>query len=176
MQLGIKVGPVNWRAKLCAGRAIAHVEVYYDLRRGDEYLPLYAWLRAHGVRAGLHASTALDDGLMPNLATADDGVRRASAALFARIVDVAAAEGMAYVVIHPGSTRNWGIRGGRTFRQDRATPAREANRRAIDEVLALAAYARARDLELLPENLPAYDFAAYDPEDRTEVIDVGFLP
>ena len=59
MHLGIKVGPDNWREKLLNGLSVRHVEVYHNFSLTDDYAPLYAWLRANGVQARLHASTLL---------------------------------------------------------------------------------------------------------------------
>ena len=176
MYLGIKVGPDNWREKLVNDLDIRYVEVYLDLAELDAYPPLFAWLSERGVKAGLHASTALDGGLMPNLATADSSIRRASAALFRCIIDIAADRELRFVVVHPGSFYNWGIRQGHTFRTGAPTPSQEGTSLAIHQVLALAAYGRARGVELLAENLPAYDYASYQPLDRDQVLDVNMLP
>jgi sugar phosphate isomerase/epimerase len=174
--LGIKVGPDNWREKLVNDLDIRHVEVYLDLAELDAYPPLFAWLSKHGIQAGLHASTALDGGLMSNLATADSNVRRASAALFRRIIDIAADSEMRFVVIHPGWFHNWGISQGRTFRTGAPTPIQEGTSLAIDHVLALATYGRTRGIELLAENLPPYDYASYRPFNRDQTLDVSALP
>jgi sugar phosphate isomerase/epimerase len=181
VRLGIKVGPDRWRDKLEDPRVpirllVERAEVYFDLARLDAYGPLFSWLRERGMRGGLHASTTLAGGLMPNLGSADAVVRAASASLLRRTIDVAAEAGMRHVVVHPGSCRDWGIRGGRTYcRGAPATPG-ERDRQIIDGVLRLAAYAAEQDVALLAENMPAYDFASYDPVDRVHVVDVGFVP
>jgi len=128
------------------------------------------------VAAGLHASTTLEGGVWPNLATDDEAVLRASRDLLERTLDVAAAEGMRFVVAHPGSYLNWGVWEGRSFTVGKPALAAEANRQVIDEFVRLAAYGRERGVELLAENLPAYDYTSYDPLDREQVLDVGLLP
>jgi sugar phosphate isomerase/epimerase len=176
VRLGIKVGPQNWREKLAGSLHVEHAEVYFDLARLEAYAPLFAWLKEQGMEAGLHASSTLADGLRPNLGSADAGVRAASAALLRRTIEVAAEAGTAYVVVHPGSCRDWGIRDGRTYvRGEAATP--EGRDAAIGEaLLALDAYAAERGVALLAENMPGRDFAAYEPVDRVHAIDVGFVP
>jgi sugar phosphate isomerase/epimerase len=181
VRLGIKVGPDDWQFKLADPREpirlhIAHAEVYLDLVRLDAYEPLFCWLSAGQMSSGLHASTMLSGGVMPNLGSADPEVRAASAALLERTVDVAAKEGMAHVVVHPGSCRDWGIRGGRTFCTGTPATPQKRDHHVTDAVLRLADYAAARGVALLAENMPAYDFAAYDPIDREHHIDVGFVP
>jgi sugar phosphate isomerase/epimerase len=175
VRLGIKVGPQGWREKLAGPLQVGHAEVYFDLARLEAYAPLFAWLKERGMEAGLHASSVLPDGLMPNLGSADGEVRVGSAALLRWTIDVAAEAGMAHVVVHPGSCRDWGIGDGRTYmRGEEATP--EARDRAItDALLRLDSYAGARGVALLAENMPGYDFAAYDPPDRDPPIDVGFV-
>lgn len=176
VRLGIKVGPHHWQEKLAGPPQVAHAEVYFDLARLEAYAPLFSWLKERGMEAGLHASSVLPDGLMPNLGSADGKVRAGSAALLRRTIEVAAEAGMVHVVVHPGSCRDWGIRDGRTYM--RGEPARpEARDRAITEaLLRLDGYAAERGVTLLAENMPGYDFFAYDPPDRVHVIDVGFVP
>jgi sugar phosphate isomerase/epimerase len=181
VRLGIKVGPDDWRDKLTDPREpvhlqIEHAEIYLDLARLDAYEPLFCWLCGRGMPGGLHASTTLAGGVMPNLGSADPEVRAASAALLQRTIDVAAREGLAHVVVHPGSCRDWGIREGRTFRTGTPASPAERDRHLVDALLRLAAYAADRGVALLAENMPAYDFAAYDPVDRVHYIDVGFVP
>jgi sugar phosphate isomerase/epimerase len=176
VHLGIKIGPGNWQDKLINDLNIRYVEVYLDLVALDAYPPLFAWLRDHGIEAGLHASTMLDGGLVPNLATADEEVRQASAALLRRIVDVAAINEMRFVVVHPGSYHSWAIREGRTYHVGERSPDHVGSAHAIEEMLRLAAYGRASDVEVWAENLPAYDYASYEPMDREHVIEVGFPP
>jgi sugar phosphate isomerase/epimerase len=103
-------------------------------------------------------------------------VRQASISLVRRTLDVAAAQGMRFVVLHPGSYVNWGIWQGRCFTTGAPASPVEANRRVVDEVARLAAHGRERGVELLAENLPAYDYASYEPMNRDQVLDVGFLP
>jgi sugar phosphate isomerase/epimerase len=176
VRLGIKVGPDGWLEKLADPLQVEHAEVYFDLVRLEAYAPLFSWLRERGMEAGLHASSRLPVGLMPNLGSSDAEVREASASLLRRTIDVAARAGMRHVVVHPGSCRDWGIRDGRTYcRGVPATPAAR-DREIVDALLRLAAYAAEQGVALLAENMPAYDFASYDPVDRVHVIDVGFVP
>jgi sugar phosphate isomerase/epimerase len=176
VHLGIKIGPKNWREKLDGGLDIRYAEVYFDLARLDDYGSLFDWLREHGVAAGLHASTTLEGGVFPNLATDDETVLRASLDLLQRTLDVAATQGIRFVVVHPGSYVNWGIWQGCCFTTGVPVSPAEANRRVVDEVVRLVAYGRERGVELLAENLPAYDYASYDPMNREQVLDVGFVP
>jgi sugar phosphate isomerase/epimerase len=176
MQLGLKVGPANWRQKLDNDLGIGCAEVFFDLARADAYPALFAWLRGHDVWAGLHVSTRLDGGVIPNLATADPEVCRSSVALLERSLDVAAEQGMRFVVFHPGSYRDVRIREGRVALVGKAVPKQEGRRQVIEETLRLAAYGRERGVELLAENLPAREFAAYDPEERAPAVDAEFVP
>ena len=176
MHLGIKIGPGDWLAKLENNLHIEHVEVYFDLARLDDYAPLFERLRDDGAQAGLHTSTTLDGGVMLNLATANDEVRRASASMLRRIIDVAAEQGMRFVIVHPGAYRIWGILGGRTFTSGVPTPPAEGRRRVVGEAVRLAAYAQARGVAFLAENMPGYDYVSYDPVDREQVVDVSFVP
>lgn len=174
MNLGIKSGPDNWRDKLQNDLQIRYTEVFFDLAQLDAYGPLFAWLRADGVAASLHASTVLDGGLQPNLATDDEDVRRASVTLLQRTIDVAAEWGMRYVVVHPGSYRNWGVRDGRTYRYAHATPPERGEQLLREELLRLSAYGRARGVVPLAETMPAYDYLSYEPVNRAQTVDVGF--
>jgi sugar phosphate isomerase/epimerase len=181
VRLGIKVGPGDWQDKLADPREpvhlqIEHAEVYLDLARLAAYEPLFCWLSGRGMPGGLHASTMLPGGVMPNLGSADAELRVASVSHLERTIDVAAEAGMVYVVVHPGSCRDWGIREGRTFCTGVPASPTERDQRIVDALLRLAAYARSRGVALLAENMPAYDFAAYDPVDRVHYIDVGFVP
>lgn len=176
MHLGIKIGPGNWDAKLDNGLHIAHAEVYFDLDRLPQYRPMFDWLQAHGIHAGLHASTMLDDGLTPNLAVQDVGVRRASIDLLRRTIDVAAGERMHFVVVHPGSYRACGVRGGRTILAGEPTPPELGDRLLIEAMCSLAAAGRAQGIEVLAENMPGRDYISYEPLDRGETVDVGFVP
>lgn len=176
MRLGIKVGPHGWREKLVGPVQIEHAEVYFDLARLEAYAPLFSWLRERGMEAGLHASSTLADGLMPNLGSADAEVRAASGALLRQTIEVAAEAGMEHVVVHPGSCRDWGIRDGRTYARGAPATPEGRDREIVGALLRLAAYAAERGVALLAENMPAYDFASYDPVDRVHVIDPGFVP
>jgi sugar phosphate isomerase/epimerase len=176
MHLGIKVGLENWRAKLDNDLDIRAVEVHFDLTRLDAYEPLFGWLRDRGVAAGLHASTALDGGVLTNLVSEDQAVRQASIALTRRTLDVAAAHGMRFVILHPGSYLNWGIWQGRCFTVGKPVSPEAGNRRVVDEVVRLAAYGRQRGVDLWAENLPGRDYASYEPIDREQTLDVGFPP
>jgi sugar phosphate isomerase/epimerase len=181
VRLGIKVGPDDWQDKLrdladpnCL--PVEHVEVYLNLARFDAYVPLLSWLRERGMSVGLHASTSLADGLMLNLGSPDPHVRAESASLLERTIDVGAETGMRHVVVHPGSCRDWEIRGGRTYCRGAPATPQERDRHVIDALLRLAAHAAGQGVALLAENMPAYDFAAYEPPDRIHVVDVGFVP
>lgn len=176
MRLGIKVGPQGWREKLADPLHVEHAEVYFDLARLEAYAPLFTWVHKHGLEAGLHASSTLPGGLTPNLGSSDVEVRAASDALLRRTIEVAAEAGMRHVVVHPGSCRDWGIRDGRTYMRGAPATPEERDREVAGALLRLAAYAAERGVALLAENMPAYDFAAYDPVDRVHVIDVGFVP
>ena len=111
---------------------------------------------------------------MPNLGSADPQVRAASAALVQRTIDVAAEAGVAHVVVHPGSCRDWGIRDGRTYLRGTPATPEGRDRETVSALLRLAAYGVERGVVVLAENMPAYDFASYEPLDRAHVIDVGF--
>lgn len=176
MYLGIKVGPDNWREKLCTGLCVQHVEIYYDFDLADDYAPLYAWLRAHGVQARLHASTSLPGGVYATLATPNAAVRQASIALLKRTLDVAAENGLDGVVVHSGSVLVPRLRGGRVEVIGPEAPLDEGLRwlrAALDE---LAAHGRARGVEPLIENMPGREYAAYAPVDRSTGVDVRFVP
>ncbi len=181
VRLGIKVGPGNWRAKLDRAPDIERVEVFTRLSLMDadpsDYMDLFAELRNRGIEGSLHASSTLEGGLDPNLATADDGVRNATRALLQRTIDLAAEHGMRYVIVHPGSAYVWGVHPkGHTYRLEPPTPPDEARARAIDEMHALVAYGQERGVTPLAENLPACDYVSYRPIDRTRTIDVEFVP
>jgi hypothetical protein len=181
IRLGIKVGPENWRAKLDHDPDIERVEVFTKLSYIDAdpavYETLFAELRARGIEGSLHASSTLESGLDPNLATADDEVRNATRALLKRTIDLAAEHGMRYVIIHPGSAYVWGVPPkGYTYRLEPPTPPDEACAHAIEEMHGLVAYGQERGVIPLAENLPGRDYVSYSPPDRTRTIDVEFLP
>ncbi len=176
MELGIKIGPDNWREKLTNDLDIRCVEVYFDLRRLDEYAPLFEHLRANGIVAGLHASTMLADGTVPNLATADERVRRDSASLLRHTVDIAAEHGARFVVIHPGSRRVQRVARGMVVVDGTATKSTLARQLMAEEVTRLAACGRKVGVEVWPENLPGHECASYEPFDRERAVDVGFVP
>ncbi len=175
IHLGIKISLDNWREKLDNDLQIGYAEVLFELARLEAYEPMFAWLRAHGTVASLHASTALEGGLVLNLATGNEEVRRTSLSLCRRTIDVAAAQGMPYVVVHPGSYHDWGIRDGRTFRIEPAVPVEVGNELATGAMLELSAYGKERGVTPLAETLPARDYVSYAPVDRARTIDVGFL-
>jgi sugar phosphate isomerase/epimerase len=174
VHLGIKIGPDNWQDKLDNDIHVRHVEVYFDLDCVDAYASMFDWLRRHDIEASLHFSTALPGERMPNLATADDEVRKASLSRMRATLDVAASAGARYVIVHPGSYAVWGIREGKSFVEPKRTPPAEGDRRMREGLLALDAYGRARGVRLLAENMPAREYGAYDPMDRQHTLDVGF--
>jgi hypothetical protein len=176
LHLGIKIGPDCWLDKLDNDLGIRRAEVYFDLNRMHAYRPMFAWLRAHQVQAGLHVSTRLEGGVVPNLATADRTVRCASAALIRHILDVAAEQGMRFVVFHPGSYRIQQIVGGRNRLIGDETDPQEGNRLLIEEALSLAAYGQERGVMLLAENMPACDFSSFAPANRAQIVAPGFVP
>lgn len=130
LHLGIKVGPNGWLEKLDNGLHIRRAEVYLNLANLESYPPLFAWLRDHRVQFGFHISTSLGGGLVPNLATADDEVRRASVTLIRRALDLASEQRAQLVVCHPGSYRNVRSGHGSTVLVGDETPAEEGNRLA----------------------------------------------
>lgn len=174
MHLGIKIGPDNWLDKLDNELQIVYAEVYFNLNLLPIYGPLFDWLRVHQVYAGLHASTMLDGGLMPNLVTRDPEVRQASLDVMRRTVDVAVREGLRFVVIHPGSYRVWGVRGGKTVLVGEPTRPEVGDRLLSEAMLPLAAVGRVQGVEVLAENLPGC--VSYEPLDRSETVDVGLVP
>jgi sugar phosphate isomerase/epimerase len=175
MDLGIKVGPDNWREKLLSGLSVRHVEVYHNFNLAEDYAPLYAWLHANGVQARLHASTPLPGGVFCTLGTPDAEVRGASVAMLKRAIDVAAKDGLDGVVIHSGSYLVPRLRAGRVGVFGPDTSSGEGQRwlrEALDE---LANCGRARGVELLIENMPGREFAGYGPMDRSSGVDVRFV-
>ena len=177
MHLGIKVGPDNWRAKLLESELdVRHIEIYHNFAYNDDYTPLFSWMRERGLQGRLHASTSLPGGVYPTLATADRQIRSASADVARRTLDVAAREGMLAVVVHPGSCLIPRTRDGRVEVVGKDTSAEEGRRWATEEVLRLVEYGRARGVEPLIENMPGREFAGYHPVDRTEGVDVRFVP
>jgi len=175
MHLGIKVGPDNWREKLLKGLSVRHVEIYHDFDLDDDYAPLYAWLRANAVQARLHASSSLRGGVFATLGTPDARVREASIALLQHTIDVAAENGLDGVVVHAGSYLVPRLHQGRVEVIGRDTSSAEGQRwlrEALDE---LSAYARARGVEPLIENMPGVEFAGYGPMDRSYGVDVRFV-
>ena len=175
MRLGIKIGPQNWGPKLENDLSIRFAEVFFDLERAAAYPPMFAWLREHGIYAGLHASTALPRGVAPNLVIADRAVRRASSDLIRRTIEVAAERDMHYVVFHPGSYQVLQVVRDRSCLIGERTEPHLGNALLRREVLSLAAYARACGVQLLAENLPACDYLTYQPLDRAQVVAPGFV-
>jgi sugar phosphate isomerase/epimerase len=176
MHLGIKVGPDNWREKLLTKIDVRHIEVYANFTLDDDYEPLFAWMREHGVQGRLHTSTPLPGDVFATLATADRAIRQASADLVRHTVDVAAENGMRAIVVHPGSYRIPRIRNSRVEIVGPETSPEEGSRWLTQEVLRLLAYGRERDVELLIENMPGREFASYNPIDRAGSVDVRFVP
>jgi len=182
LRLGIKIGPDKghlrdeWRIKLDSGLNIRCTEVYFDLDCLGEYAPMFAWLRAHGIRGRLHSSTFLPGGIVPNLATADPSIRAASARLFRRTVDVAACAGMEAVIFHPGSYQAQQIVQGQNRLIGDKTPQLLGNQILSEGALRLAAHGRECGVKVLLENLPACDFVSHEPKDRSRVICPGFVP
>ncbi len=176
MQLGIKIGPEGWRDRIDGDLGIRCVEVYFDLQRVDEYAPMFACLRTRDITVGLHASSLLEDGTVPNLVTGDERVRHESVSLFKRIVEVAAMEKARFVVIHPGSRLIQRIENGKVRITGTATDLPGADQFMVEEITRLVFWGRKRGVEIWVENLPGRECAAYEPLDRERSIDVGFVP
>lgn len=172
MHLGIKVGFSNFTRRL---HGISHVEVYFDLRRLEEYGPLFHFLKQHRCKACLHISTMLDDGTIPNFAAADVRVRKESFALVERVLKTAARQDMPFVIVHPGSYRLQRVHGDRCVLASSPGDRREGFEALRDAALRLIEMGRELGVELILENLPARDYDQRVDLDPSQIHDPRFV-
>lgn len=100
MQVGIKIGPENWKdrleesgAKLC--------EVWFRVDWEEKYSEMFEYLREHEIKTGLHFWGVCKNNIYPCLLTDDKEIRQESVNLIKKTIEIAAKNGFYYVNAHP---------------------------------------------------------------------------
>lgn len=156
MKLGIKVGPQAQAIRNLLMARPEFVEVWYNANRPNDYADLFAAIRTTNTQAGLHFWGGIADGSMASISNPEGSVIDESMTIMRQTIDTAAANGYAYVNIHPGPRARVVMDfDTQTFRTltapadaDLCTPV------FVRNALELTAYAKARGVVLTVETVP----------------------
>lgn len=102
MIAGFKIGLKDWREKLETAKP-PFVEVYFRVDKTPDYREMFAYLKTHNIKFGLHFWGVLKSGIEPNLLSRHKWIQNQSVMLMLRAIKVAAEHKCVYVNVHPGA-------------------------------------------------------------------------
>lgn len=102
MQLGIKIGPNNWKENLEESKA-GLTEVWFRPDSPENYEEMFGYLKSRQIKTGLHFWGICKDNIYPSLLTSRQNIRQESIELMKKAVDFASKNGFYYVNAHPES-------------------------------------------------------------------------
>lgn len=157
MNLGVKIGPLNWKEALEKTQA-KYCEVWYRLDWHERFEEMFSYLRDQEIAFGLHFWAVLSGGYEPNLAFDRDFIADETQTLIKETVDHAQEVGASYVNIHPGAQtlkkldfQNQSL----TVMREKMVDEQTAIRSLLMRTKELADYAKEKNLLFLVETVPA---------------------
>jgi sugar phosphate isomerase/epimerase len=170
MLLGIKVGPQKTSIPDLIATGAPFCEVYLDINRLNEYDDLFDYLKTNRIETGLHYWASVSDKIWSNIAYPDNRIINESMSLIQKTIDIAQKSGFVYVNIHPGSralVRFDMINQTFDLIKD-PVPLNQSISLFLENAAKLDAYAKARNIVLTIETVPARVTNYYWQKPRSE--------
>jgi hypothetical protein len=104
MIAGFKIGLRDWKEKLEATHP-PFVEVYFRIDKIPQYREMFAYLKEHQIKFGLHFWGVLKNHIEPNLLSRHKWIQNQSVMLMQMAIKVAAEHQCVYVNVHPGALK-----------------------------------------------------------------------
>lgn len=155
MKLGIKIGLDNWHSNLVKTRA-SYCEVYFRFDKKEQYKEIFAYLRQHQILGGLHFWAILSNGYLANLATQDKKILTESVNLIKQTIDIASANKLIYVNVHPESFWDFKVDfdNGRVHSLSKKTTPPEGEKILSETAMELTEYGQQRGVNFFLETVP----------------------
>lgn len=179
MKLGIKVAPGNAYKTDIESTHPAMVEVWYNATKPTDYTEMFSYLKTQKIDVGLHFWGVLKDNILPNLSYPDPTIHKPSRELVKHTIDIAAANGFAYVNIHPDLLALLKVDFSTMAIQTITKPMDVGQTQAqfVDQITQMHEYAQSRGIILTVETVPQRDTPSWNlPRDRSKVIDIYQMP
>ncbi len=101
---GLKIGLLDWKKKLERAKP-PFVEVYFRVDKANEYVDMFAYLKFHQIKFGLHFWGVLKSGIEPNFLSRHKWIQNQSVMLMQTAIKAGASNNCVYVNVHPGALR-----------------------------------------------------------------------
>lgn len=180
MQIGFKTGPKSWAEgkQLILDHGAKYAEIWYRHDWQQSYREIFSYLTDRAVNFGLHYWGVVEGNILPSFCHDEEGQYKQGIDSVKQTIDAARRVGAHYVNIHPGSRRLTKLDNDFVHLTILDRPLTEPGR-GLELLIAatkeLSAYARARNVLLLVETMPAVDSADWsnDNNGRLSVLDTN---